>query len=167
MTDEEDGLTDLSLTVNGETLRAEVEDRYSLADVLRDVGGLTGTHLGCEQGVCGACTVLIDGMPVRSCLLLAGQCAGLSVTTVEGRDVDPLVAIVQDTLVEESALQCGFCTSGFVMLLAGLLHMNWAGDDRELTEVMSASICRCTGYAGLLRAGRRLLGRQASDKGGT
>ena len=167
MTDEEDGLTDLSLTVNGKTLRAEVEDRYSLTDVLRDVGDLTGTHLGCEQGVCGACTVLIDGMPVRSCLLLAGQCEGLRVTTVEGRDVDPLVAIVQDTLVEENALQCGFCTPGFVMLLAGLLHMNWSGDDHELAEAMSANICRCTGYAGLMRAGRRLLAREVSDKGGT
>jgi aerobic carbon-monoxide dehydrogenase small subunit len=150
-------MRNVTIEVNGQPRRAEVEDRWSLADALRDRLGLTGTHLGCEQGVCGACTVLLDGQPVRSCLLLAAQCETAQVTTVEGGESDAFVAAAQRALVEENALQCGFCTPGFVMLLAGLLHAGWSGDDEALKEALSASICRCTGYAGIIRAARKLL----------
>jgi carbon-monoxide dehydrogenase small subunit len=157
-------MTDVSLKVNGQSHRAVVEDRCSLADMLRDQCGLTGTHLGCEQGVCGACTVLLNGVPVRSCLQFAAQCAETEITTVEGRDVDEYVAAAQDALVAENALQCGFCTPGFVMLIAGLLHLEWSGDDRALADALSASICRCTGYAGIIRAARRVLAEKPAGR---
>jgi carbon-monoxide dehydrogenase small subunit len=150
-------MRNVTLEVNGQAHPAEVEDRWSLADTLRDRLGLTGTHLGCEQGVCGACTVLLDSRPVRSCLLLAAQCEGARITTVEATDADAFVAAAQDALVKENALQCGFCTPGFVMLLAGLQHIQWSGDDDALKEALSACICRCTGYAGIIRAARRVL----------
>ena len=151
------GMPEIALQVNGITYRADVEDRWSLADTLRDHCGLTGTHLGCEHGVCGACTVLLNGQPVRSCLLLAAQCEEAAVTTVEAGESDAFVAAARDALVEENALQCGFCTPGFVMLVAGLLHLGWSGDEEALTEALSANICRCTGYAGIIRASRRIL----------
>lgn len=153
----------LTLRVNGRTHRLSVEDRWSLADVLREQCGLTGTHVGCEQGACGACTVLLNGEPIRSCLLLAAQCSDAAITTVEAADIDPLVAAAADALVEENALQCGFCTPGFVMLLAGLQRMKMATEDeQELRDVLSSCICRCTGYAGILRSARRLLHEQVT-----
>lgn len=147
----------VTLTVNSQTYEVDIEPRRTLADVLRDECGLTGTHLGCEQGVCGACTVLIDGSPARSCLLFAAGFENREITTVEGREHDPVLAKVQQVIIEEDALQCGFCTPGFVVLLTGLIHMDWKGDESDLAAAMSSNICRCTGYQGLMRAARRLL----------
>jgi aerobic carbon-monoxide dehydrogenase small subunit len=148
----------LTLHVNGRTHHLSIEDRWSLADVLRERCGLTGTHVGCEQGICGACTVLLNGEPVRSCLLLAAQCDDAAITTVEGGDTDPFIKAAADALVEENALQCGFCTPGFVMLLAGLQRMNYAAEDEQgLRDVLSSCICRCTGYAGIIRGARKML----------
>lgn len=149
-------MPEVTLRVNGLLHQADIEDRWSLADTLRERLGLTATHLGCEQGVCGACTVLLDGRPVRSCLLLAAQCDGADITTAEA-DND-IMAAARDALVAENALQCGFCTPGFVALIAGLRHLQWSGDEQELADALSASICRCTGYGGIIRAAAQVLG---------
>jgi carbon-monoxide dehydrogenase small subunit len=151
-------MPEVTLHVNGRAYRLSVDARWSLADALRDRCGLTGTHVGCEQGVCGACTVLLNGQPVRSCLLLAAQCHEEAITTVEAGDADVFVAAAADALAAENASQCGFCTPGFVMLLAGLQRMQYAGEDEQgLREVLSSGICRCTGYAGIARAARTVL----------
>jgi carbon-monoxide dehydrogenase small subunit len=143
------------LTVNDRVYRLDVEPRRVLADVLRDDCGLTGTHLGCEHGVCGACTVLMDGRAVRSCLLLAVQCAGHPLRTVEGladRDGEPHP--LQRAFSAERALQCGFCTPGFLMLAAGALEADpaIAGDPERLRELLTSNLCRCTGYEPIRRA---------------
>jgi carbon-monoxide dehydrogenase small subunit len=143
------------LTVNDQVHRLDVEPRRVLADVLREDCGLTGTHLGCEHGVCGACTVLVDGQAVRSCLLLAVQCDGRTVRTVEGlvdRDGEPHP--LQRAFSAEHALQCGFCTPGFLMLAAGALESDpTIGHDPErLRELLTSNLCRCTGYEPIRRA---------------
>jgi carbon-monoxide dehydrogenase small subunit len=137
------------LTVNGVEHQLAVEPRKLLADVLRDDLGLTGTHLGCEHGVCGACTVLVDGRAVRSCLVLAVQCAGRSVTTVEGlADEDGTPHPMQRAFSEEHALQCGFCTPGFLMLAVGAVTSDPSvvRDPDRLRELLTSNLCRCTGY---------------------
>lgn len=160
-------MPDVTLQVNGQTRHLVVEDRWSLADAIRECG-LTGTHVGCEQGICGTCTVLLDGLPVRSCLLLAAQCGDAAITTIEAGDSDAFVATSAAAIVAENGLQCGFCTPGFVMLLAGLQHMGCAGDDEEkLREALSSCICRCTGYAGILRAARTVLRQRRDSDGGS
>jgi carbon-monoxide dehydrogenase small subunit len=138
--------------VNGEVQRALVEVRITLADFLRDECGLTGTHLGCEHGVCGACTVLLDGEPVRSCLLLAVQARDHEVTTIEG--VTPATGLnrVQEAFRAHHGLQCGFCTPGFVMTLQGALDANPDASREELLDALSGNLCRCTGYQGIVRA---------------
>jgi len=146
----------VTFRVNGTQQTIELEARRTLADVLRDQLRLTGTHLGCEHGVCGACTVLVDGVPVRSCLTFAVQAAGHDVVTVEADD-DPSVRRARDAVVAERGLQCGFCTPGFVMLLAGLQRMGFEGDEGDLATALASNLCRCTGYQGLMRAARRLL----------
>ena len=113
---------EITVSVNGVRYKRRVESRLLLSDFIRHDVALAGTHVGCEHGVCGACTILLDGQPVRSCLLLAAQCETAQVTTVEGGESDAFVAAAQRALVEENALQCGFCTPGFVLLLAGLLQ---------------------------------------------
>lgn len=143
------------LHLNGAPVTIEVEPRRSLADVLRDELGLTGTHLGCEQGVCGSCTVLLDAEPVRACLMLAVQADGRSVRTVEaltgdGGALHPL----QEAFRECHALQCGFCTPGFLMLLAGTLEADPRASDDKLAAVVSSNLCRCTGYTPILEAAR-------------
>ncbi|MEU6520573.1 (2Fe-2S)-binding protein [Streptomyces sp. NPDC046978] len=145
----------ITLTVNDETYPLEVEPRHVLADVLREDCGLTGTHLGCEHGVCGACTVLVDGDAVRSCLMLAVQCDGSSVRTVEGLagpDGEPHP--LQRAFSAEHALQCGFCTPGFLMVAAGALEADpTIGDDPErIHGLVESNICRCTGYEPIRRA---------------
>lgn len=144
----------VTLRVNGTDHTVDVEPRTSLADALRDYLGLTGTRLGCEHGVCGSCTVLFAGSPVRSCLLLAAQCGGTAVTTVEGLADGTRLHPLQEAFAREHALQCGFCTPGFLMLLAGALAENpdLDADARELDEILAANLCRCTGYAGIRRA---------------
>ena len=122
------------------------EARKTLADFLREDLGLTGTHLGCEHGVCGACTVLLDGEPVRSCLMLAVQARGATITTIEGLAVDGAMNPLQEALRDSHAFQCGFCTPGFVMQITALLSENPAPTETEVREALSGNLCRCTGY---------------------
>ena len=141
------------LSVNGREYEVHVEPRLSLADCLRDMLDLTGTHVGCEHGVCGACTVLLDGEPVRSCLLFAVQADGRQITTVEGLApsadaLDPL----QSAFREAHGLQCGFCTPGILMTMAALLRDHPDPDEREIREALSGHLCRCTGYQHIVRA---------------
>ena len=142
----------LTLQVNGVDRDVVVEPRTTLADALRDSLGLTGTHLGCEHGVCGACTVLLDARPVRACLLFAAQCEGAAITTIEGLSTGGGLHPLQRTFIENFGLQCGFCTPGFIMLAAGGLAADPGMDDDELRELLSANLCRCTGYRNILRS---------------
>jgi aerobic carbon-monoxide dehydrogenase small subunit len=142
----------LTLWVNGSAKRVDVEQRTTLADSLRDRLGLHGTHLGCEHGVCGACTVLLDDKPVRACLLFAVQCEGAQIRTIEGLDEDGDLHPLQRAFINNFALQCGFCTPGFIMLAAGALRRRPDLDDDELVELLSSNLCRCTGYRNILIA---------------
>jgi carbon-monoxide dehydrogenase small subunit len=155
----------VELTVNGQACRVEVEARDSLADALRDQLGLTGTNLGCEHGVCGSCTVSVDGAAVRSCLLLAVQCDGCDVRTVEGlAGPDGELSVLQQAFSTEHGLQCGFCTPGFLCLLQQALDDDPEIDldEQRLDEVLASNLCRCTGYVGIrnavVRAARELRG---------
>jgi carbon-monoxide dehydrogenase small subunit len=145
--------TPISLTVNGSRCDVEVEARWLLSDVLRHVLGLTGTHVGCEHGVCGCCTVLIDGRPSRSCLTLAVTADGADVTTVEGlaSDGDALHPL-QESFRLHHGLQCGFCTPGFLMLALPLYKEAASMDDDEISKAISGQLCRCTGYRGIVAA---------------
>jgi carbon-monoxide dehydrogenase small subunit len=146
---------DLVLDVNGESRSVTVEPRKSLADALREDCRLTGTHLGCEHGVCGACTVLLDGEPVRSCLMLAVQAQGHSVRTVEGLAAeDGTLHPLQQAFWENHGLQCGFCTPGFLMLAAGLLESAGPLTDEMIDDALSSNLCRCTGYQNISKAVR-------------
>lgn len=142
----------ISVTVNGDTRQHLVEDRLTLADFLRDRLRLTGTHLGCEHGVCGACTVLVDGAAVRSCLMLAVQVDGRRVETVEGLAAEGELNPLQQRFTENYALQCGFCTPGFLMSVTAALREGPIRTDEQARDVLSGNICRCTGYTGLVRA---------------
>jgi carbon-monoxide dehydrogenase small subunit len=145
----------VELTVNGRRRRGVVEPRITLADFLRETCGLTGTHLGCEHGACGACTVLLDGQAVRSCLVFAVQADGQEVTTVEGiAGGDGELSPVQSALKECHGLQCGFCTPGFVTSITALLADNPDPSDDEIREGLSGNFCRCTGYQGIVNAVR-------------
>jgi carbon-monoxide dehydrogenase small subunit len=146
----------ISVVVNGETRRRRVEARRTLADFLREDCALTGTHLGCEHGVCGACTVIVDGEAVRSCLMFAVQADGAEIVTIEGLGgADGTLSPVQDAFREEHGLQCGFCTPGFVVTVTHLLRENPDPTDDEIREGISGNLCRCTGYQGIVRAVRR------------
>jgi carbon-monoxide dehydrogenase small subunit len=150
----------VEITVNGERRHASVEARKTLTDFLREDCGLTGTHLGCEHGVCGACTVLLDGDAVRSCLLFAVQVHDAEVTTVEGiGGANGALSPVQEAFRAEHGLQCGFCTPGFVVSVTAWLRENPAPTDIEIREMLSGNLCRCTGYQGIVRAVRRAAGR--------
>lgn len=143
----------IRVTVNGADHRDEVLPRQSLADWLRESLRLTGTHLGCEQGVCGACTVVLDGQPVRSCLMFAVQASGRSVTTIEGVGQDPeSLHPLQRAFARHHALQCGFCTPGFIMTCLPALAELGTMTRAELREYLSGNICRCTGYVKILDA---------------
>jgi aerobic carbon-monoxide dehydrogenase small subunit len=147
----------ISVTVNGEVHAATVEPRLLLADLLREVLGLRGTHLGCEHGVCGACTILLDGEPVRSCLVLAVQADGREVTTVEGLAGADGLHPLQEAFREHHALQCGFCTPGFLLTALYLIDGDPAIDERDekdLREALSGNLCRCTGYQNIIDAVR-------------
>ena len=145
---------DITLTVNGRDYAVRVEARRTLADTLRDACGLTGTHSGCEHGVCGSCTVLVDGEPVRACLMFAVQAPGRQIRTVEGLADGERLHPLQQAFIDHHGLQCGFCTPGFLMLAAGTLERNPDISDEELTEVLSSNLCRCTGYKNILKAVR-------------
>jgi len=140
----------IELRVNGDVRRAEADVRTTLADFLRDSLGLTGTHLGCEHGVCGACTVMVDGDAVRSCLMLAVQARGREVVTVEGLGEPEHLHPLQEALRDRHAFQCGFCTPGFVMSILALLEENPSPAEAEIRETLSGNICRCTGYESIV-----------------
>jgi carbon-monoxide dehydrogenase small subunit len=142
----------VELEVNGVSRSVSVPPRWTLADVLREKVGLTGTHLGCEHGVCGACTVLLDDEPVRACLMLAVQADGHRVRTVEGLAQDGALHPIQKAFRKRHALQCGFCTPGFLMLAASLLEQEPEATPERVKERMSANLCRCTGYKPILEA---------------
>ncbi len=149
----------LSVSVNGQAVRGQVEARWTLADFLRIKGGLTGTHVGCEHGVCGACTVMVDGKAVRSCLMLAVQADGAEVRTIEGMAAaDGTLHPIQQAMKDCHALQCGFCTPGVVMTLCAVMEATNDATEDTLTEAMTGHICRCTGYQGIRRAIRQLTG---------
>jgi carbon-monoxide dehydrogenase small subunit len=141
---------DIELTVNGTPRQGSVEPRRTLADFLREDLGLTGTHLGCEHGVCGACTVLVDGAPARSCLMLAVQARGADILTIESLanngDMNPL----QHAMWESHGFQCGFCTPGFLMQITALLAENPRPTEAEIREALSGNLCRCTGYESIV-----------------
>ena len=149
----------IEVTVNGRLSRATVEPRLTLADFLRERCQLTGTHLGCEHGVCGACTVLLDGQAVRGCLVFAVQADGGEVTTVEGIAAhDGTLSTVQQAFRDQHGLQCGFCTPGFVTSVTAFLRDNPRPTDAEIREGLSGNLCRCTGYQGILAAVRAAAG---------
>lgn len=152
----------INLKVNGQSRTAEVEPRKTLADVLREDLDLTGTHLGCEHGVCGACTVFFDGEPVRSCLVLGVQARDHEITTIEGlADSSGALNHLQEALRDSHAFQCGFCTPGFVMQITALLQENPAPTEAEVRVALSGNLCRCTGYEKIFDA-VRLAAREAS-----
>jgi len=154
----------ITLTVNGRSVTATVEPRLHLADFLRERQLLTATHLGCEQGVCGACTILIDGEPARSCITFAVACEGRSVTTVEGLDDDPVAAQLREAFMEEHGLQCGFCTPGMLVSARDVVLRRPEADAERIRLEMSGNLCRCTGYVGIVNAIRRVLdARKAAE----
>ncbi|MDQ7857646.1 MAG: (2Fe-2S)-binding protein [Armatimonadota bacterium] len=148
----------MRLVVNGAEVRRTVEVRRTLADFLRENLGLTGTHLGCEHGVCGACTVLLDGQPVRSCLLFAVQATGHEVTTVEALGTPEALSPLQQAFMDHHGLQCGFCTPGILMSAHALLRDRPRATEEEIREMLGGHLCRCTGYQGILRALRAAAG---------
>ncbi|WP_315705359.1 MULTISPECIES: 2Fe-2S iron-sulfur cluster-binding protein [unclassified Bradyrhizobium] len=150
-------MTTIQLTVNGRATEADVEPRTHLADVLRDQFDLTGTHLGCEHGVCGACTLLLDGAPARSCITLAVACNRAAVTTIEGLDEDEIAAELRTAFAREHALQCGYCTPGMVMSARDLVIRLDNADEQAIRVGLSGNLCRCTGYAGIVRAVRAVI----------
>ncbi len=144
----------VTLNINGKDRAVQVEPRRTLADTIRGECGQTGTHTGCEHGVCGACTILLDGEPVRSCLMFAVQAAGRKIRTVEGLADGDRLHPLQRAFIEQHGLQCGFCTPGFLMLAAGTLERQPDISDEELLEVLSSNLCRCTGYKNIVKAVR-------------
>ncbi len=157
----------LRVVVNGQAREATVEPRMTLADFLREVCHLTGTHLGCEHGVCGACTVLLDGAAVRSCLMFAAQAEGAEITTIEGLgSPDGDLSPVQQAFRDAHGLQCGFCTPGFVVSVTAFLRANPEPTDQEIREALSGNLCRCTGYQGIINAVRLAAVAVAGAAGG-
>lgn len=143
---------EITLYVNGAACKVNVDDHWLLADVLREKLGLTGTHLGCEHGVCGACSVLVDGEVVRACLMLAVQADGREITTVEGLGDPDHLSLVQEAFMQQHGLQCGFCTPGFIVAATHLLNRNPHPTRQEVREALSGNICRCTGYQQIVDA---------------
>jgi carbon-monoxide dehydrogenase small subunit len=145
---------DITLIINGRSYAVRVEPRRTLVDAIREDCGQTGTHIGCEHGVCGACTVLLDGAPVRSCLMFAVQAANKEIRTVEGLGSADNLNPLQRAFMEHHALQCGFCTPGFLMLVTGVLEREPDIGDDELIDVLASNLCRCTGYQNIIKAVR-------------
>jgi len=144
----------IRITVNGAQHELAVESRRTLADVLRHDLGYTGTHVGCEHGICGACTVLVDGLPARSCLMFGVQADGRSVETVESLGTPEKLGPLQQAFTDQHGLQCGFCTPGFLMLITAFLRETPSPTDEQIRDVVASNLCRCTGYQGILRAVR-------------
>jgi aerobic carbon-monoxide dehydrogenase small subunit len=154
--------TAISLRINGQIHRVLAEPRRLLSDVLRDDCALTGTHVGCEHGVCGACTILLDGAPARSCLLYAIQAQGSEITTIEAFGTDRL-STVQQALHEEHGLQCGFCTPGIVVTMEAWLVENPDPTEAEIRDALSGNLCRCTGYHNIVAAIAKAAARRRED----
>jgi aerobic-type carbon monoxide dehydrogenase small subunit (CoxS/CutS family) len=153
----------LELTVNGKEVQSQVPARLLLSDYLRETLNLTGTHLGCEHGICGSCTILVDGTPTRSCLTLAAQANGCTVTTIEGISPDGDLTSVQQAFNNNHAMQCGFCTSGYIISLHDLLSKNPNASDDELMDVLGGHLCRCTGYQNIIAAAREARSAAQAD----
>jgi xanthine dehydrogenase YagT iron-sulfur-binding subunit len=151
---------DLTLHVNGRTRRLHLDSRTTLLDALREYLGLTGTNMGCDQGACGACTVLLDEKRVLSCLVLAAQCDGRDVTTIEGLARDGQLHPVQEAFIRHDGFQCGYCTPGQIMSAVALLEEGRAGSDEEIREFMSGNLCRCGAYPNIVAAIREAAGRE-------
>jgi aerobic carbon-monoxide dehydrogenase small subunit len=142
----------ITVTINGAPRSAEVDSRLLLVHLIRDNFVLTGTHIGCETTHCGACTVLLDGTPVKSCTVLAVQADGREVTTIEGMEKEGTLHAIQEGFIQEHGLQCGFCTPGMVMTSHALLERNAKPTEREIREAISGNLCRCTGYVNIVKA---------------
>jgi aerobic carbon-monoxide dehydrogenase small subunit len=154
----------LSLSINGRDYPIRVEPRRTLADAIREDCGQTGTHVGCEHGVCGACTVIVDGEPVRSCLMFAVQAAGRSIRTVEGLAQGDVLHPLQRAFMAHHGLQCGFCTPGFLMLVVSVLEREPEIEGDALVDILSSNLCRCTGYQNIIKA---VLAAAAEMRGAT
>ena len=144
----------ITLSINGKEYRVSVEPRRTLVDAIREDCGQTGTHIGCEHGICGSCTVLLDGEPVRACLMFAVQASGRSIRTVEGLQRGEELHPMQQAFMQHHGLQCGYCTPGFLMLAVGVLEKRPDLGDEELIDLLSANLCRCTGYENIIKAVR-------------
>jgi aerobic carbon-monoxide dehydrogenase small subunit len=144
--------SNITLSINGRDHAIAVEARRTLVDAIREDCGQTGTHIGCEHGVCGACTVIVDGVPLRSCLMFAAQAAGKKIRTVEGLANGDKLHPVQQAFMDHHGLQCGFCTPGFLMLAVGALEQDPNISDDDLLDVLSSNLCRCTGYQNIIKA---------------
>jgi carbon-monoxide dehydrogenase small subunit len=154
----------VEITVNGCRRRGSIEPRTTLVDFLREHLGLTGTHVGCEHGVCGACSILLDGLPVRSCLVYAAQADGCALTTIEGLSrADGTPGALQDAFCETHALQCGYCTPGMVIAAHALLEENSAPSEAEIRAALSGNLCRCTGYIQIIEAVQLAAARKKED----
>jgi carbon-monoxide dehydrogenase small subunit len=142
----------ISLNVNGDAVEAQIDDRMTLADFLRDKLDLTGTHLGCEHGVCGACTVLVDDEPVRACITLAAAVQGRSVRSIEGFADDSAMKVIRECFSEAHGLQCGFCTPGMVIAVRDIVQRGACENEKQIRTELAGNLCRCTGYAGIVKA---------------
>ncbi|MFL5266384.1 MAG: (2Fe-2S)-binding protein [Stellaceae bacterium] len=158
---------DIELLVNGRNYPLRLEQRRTLLDAIRDECGLTGTHMGCEHGVCGACTVLVDGDPVRACLMFAVQAQGSAIRTVEGLAQGEELHPLQRALMTHHGVQCGFCTPGFLMLATGVLEREPDIGDEALLDVLASNLCRCTGYQGIVAAMRAAIAELRRSKAPT
>ena len=145
---------DITLNINGRDHAIRVEPRKTLVDAIREDCGQTGTHIGCEHGICGACTVIVNGEPVRSCLMFAVQAQGRKIRTVEGLAQGDKLHPMQESFIKHHGLQCGFCTPGFLMLVTGVLEREPDISDDDLVDVLSSNLCRCTGYQNIVKAVR-------------
>ena len=142
---------EVTLTINGTTMVSEIDPRMTLADILRDQERLTGIHLGCEHGVCGACTIMIDGEPARSCIIYAVSCDGSNIQTIEGSDDDPVILELQQAFTEHHGLQCGYCTPAMLMTARDIVTRLPDADEAQVRLELAGNICRCTGYSGIVR----------------
>jgi len=143
---------EVTLTINGTTMVSEIDPRMTLADFLRDQERLTGIHLGCEHGVCGACTIMLDGEPARSCIIYAVSCDGSNIQTIEGSDDDPIILELQQAFTEHHGLQCGYCTPAMLFTARDIVTRLPDADEDRVRLELAGNICRCTGYAGIVRA---------------
>ena len=157
-------MTPVGIEINGDVFCASVEPRCSLADLIREEAGFTGTHLGCEHGVCGSCTVLLDEEPVRACITLALTADGRKVCTIEGFEDDEVMRLLRDSFVEAHGLQCGFCTSGMLITCRDIVLRLPDASSTELRQALNGNICRCTGYAGIVDALELAISKFRSDQ---